>query len=177
MGKPLDRLFRPRSAAPSSPADSIAAKNPANAINECQPEEVPTSISLRILTWNIWFETLYKEQRATALIETIKSLDPLPDVCCFQECTARFELHLQENDWWRKTWAMTKCADQSAVTHHIYGTMVFVRRELIERLGFKVKSWFEPFEVSQNGRGLLVLELTPPKSKHPVWTRAPCWCM
>jgi len=46
--------------------------------------------------------------------------------------------------------------------------MVFVKRELVERMEFKAKAWFEPFEVSQTGRGLLVLELTPPRSEHPL---------
>ena len=63
---------------------------------------------------------------------------------------------------------MTKCADQFAVTHFSYGTMVFARRELIEKMEFTAKAWFEPWEVSQTGRGLLVLELTPSKAKHPV---------
>lgn len=63
---------------------------------------------------------------------------------------------------------MTKCADQFTVTDSYYGTMVFVRRELIEKMEFKAKAWFEPFEVSQTGRGLLVLELRPPRSKNPV---------
>jgi endonuclease/exonuclease/phosphatase family metal-dependent hydrolase len=109
-----------------------------------------------------------KHQRTAALISTIKSLNPLPDVCCFQECTGGFELQLQGDDWWRKTWAMTKCGDQFAVTGFHYGTMVFVRRELVEKMGFKAKTWFEPFDTTQTGRGLLVLELTPPKSKHPL---------
>jgi len=33
---------------------------------------------------------------------------------------------------------------------------------------FKARAWFEPFQVSQTGRGLLVVELTPPRSKHPI---------
>jgi len=63
---------------------------------------------------------------------------------------------------------MTKCGDQFAVTGFHYGTMIFVRRELVEKMGFKANTWFEPFEVSPTGRGLLVLELTPPRSKHPL---------
>ena len=167
----LDRLFNPRSTVQPSSIDPTGGDGTGNitaGTNESQPEEAPDPLSFRILTWNIWFETLYKEERTTALIETIKSLNPLPDVCCFQECTAGFERQLQADDWWRTTWAMTKCADQFAVTHFSYGTMVFARRELIEKMEFKVKAWFEPWEVSQTGRGLLVLELTPPKAKHPV---------
>jgi len=63
---------------------------------------------------------------------------------------------------------MTKCKDQFTVTGFRYGTMVFVRRESVRRMGFKAKAWFEPFLVSQTGRGLLILELTPPGSRHPV---------
>ena len=167
----LDRLFNPRSTVQPSSIDPTGGDGTGNitaGTNESQPEESPDPLSFRILTWNIWFETLYKEERTTALIETIKSLNPLPDVCCFQECTAGFERQLQADDWWRITWAMTKCADQFAVTHFSYGTMVFARRELIEKMEFTAKAWFEPWEVSQTGRGLLVLELTPPKAKHPV---------
>ncbi|KAF9644180.1 hypothetical protein BDM02DRAFT_3190850 [Thelephora ganbajun] len=169
----LDRLLHRKSATQSSltPTHPTPAKNPENAsatANESQPEEPSDPISLRILTWNIWFENLLKQQRTSVLIATIKSLNPLPDVCCFQECTEGFELQLQEDDWWRKTWAMTKCADQFAVTGSDYGTMVFVRRELVGKMEFKAKAWFEPFAISQTGRGLLVLELIPPKSKHPL---------
>ena len=154
------------------PADSTVAgdqKNtsiPAGAAS--RSEETPDPVSFRILTWNIWFENLLRRQRTSALIATIKSLDPLPDVCCFQECTSPFERQLRGDDWWRKTWAMTRCADQFAVTGFNYGTMMFVRRELVEKMEFKARAWFEPFETSKTGRGLLVMELTPPKSKHPV---------
>ena len=172
MGK-LDRLLHRGSGSESTPTtDSpAAAENPESsspAITESQPSEPSDPIPLRILTWNIWFEILLRQQRTSALIATIKSLSPLPDVCCFQECTGGFEQQLEEDDWWRKTWAMTKCADQFAVTGFHYGTMVFVRRELLGKMEFKAKAWFEPFEVSQTGRGLLVVELTPPRSKHPV---------
>jgi hypothetical protein len=167
----LDRLLRPSPGTQSPPIDSTVAEDPGNAstsIKGVQSEASPHPIALRILTWNIWFEVLFKAQRTSVLVATIKSLNPLPDVCCFQECTPNFELQLQEDDWWKKTWVMTKCADQFAATRFHYGTMVFVRRELVETMEFKAKAWFEPFKTSQNGRGLLVLELTPPKSKHPV---------
>jgi hypothetical protein len=169
----LDRLLHPepRSTTQSSD-DSTVAENPENtssAANTFQSSDgSPDPIALRILTWNIWFDTRYKQQRTSALIATIKSLSPLPDVCCFQECTAGFELQLQGDDWWKGTWAMTKCADQFAMTGFHYGTMVFVRRELVGRAGLKAKAWFEPFRISQTGRGLLVLELTSPRLKHPV---------
>ena len=166
----LDRLLH-RGSAPPTCTDSATAKNTENAsitVNESQSEETSDLVSLRVLTWNIWFENLLNKQRTSALIATIKSLNPLPDVCCFQECTSRFELQLEKDEWWRETWAMTKCADQFAVTGFSYGTMMFVRRELVGMMEFKAKAWFEPFEVSQTGRGLLVMELAPPKSKHPV---------
>jgi hypothetical protein len=154
-----------------SPADSIVAENPESSsavTNESQLEGPRDPIALRILTWNIWFENTLKRERTSALITTIKSLNPLPDICCFQECTAGFELQLHQDDWWRETWAMTRCADQFAVTGITYGTMVLVRRELISKTEFEAKAWFEPFGVTNNGRGLLVLELSQPRSKHPV---------
>ena len=166
----LDRLLHRGSVSPT-PTDLTTAKNPENAsitVNEPRSEETSDPVSLRVLTWNIWFENLLNQQRTSALIATIKSLNPLPDICCFQECTSRFELQLKEDEWWRETWGMTKCADQFAVTGFDYGTMMFVRRELVEKMEFKAKAWFEPFEVSQTGRGLLIMELAPPKSKHPV---------
>jgi len=168
VGK-LDRLLHRTSAThiPPHPSTRPPLKDPATA-NEHRSDGSRDPIPLRILTWNIWFENLLKKQRTSALIATVKSLNPLPDVCCFQECTAGFELQLEEDNWWRKTWAMTKCADQFAVTGFRYGTMVFVRKELVGRMEFKAKAWFEPFRVSQTGRGLLILELTPPGSKHPV---------
>lgn len=169
----LDRLLHPEPGSATRPSDVSTVtenlENTSSAASKSQSsDESPDPITLRILTWNIWFETLFKEQRTSVLIATIKSLNPLPDVCCFQECTAGFELQLQGDDWWKETWAMTKCADQFAITGFHYGTMVFVRRELVEKAGFKAKAWFEPFRVSQTGRGLLVLELISPRLKHPV---------
>lgn len=179
----LDRLLHRRPATQSSPTstDSTTAKSSeiASAVvkSESQSKESSSPILLRILTWNIWFENLLKKQRTSALIALVKSLDPLPDVCCFQECTVGFELQLQEDEWWRKSWAMTKCADQFAVTGSNYGTMVFVKRELVEEMKFEAKVWFEPFEHSRTERGLLVLELTSPRSKHPVGRSRICRSM
>lgn len=173
----LDRLLHlPGPAIQSSPSSTNPTPTTDSASTSAAVKFKASSgpISLRILTWNIWFENLLKQQRTSALIATIKSLDPLPDVCCFQECTAGFELQLQEDEWWRKMWVTTKCADQFAATGFNYGTMVFVRSGLVEEMGFKAKAWFEPFEVSQTGRGLLVLELTPPRSEHPVRRYGAC---
>ena len=63
---------------------------------------------------------------------------------------------------------MTKCDDQFAVMGFTYGTMIFMRRQLVGKMEFKAKAWFEPFEVSRTGGGLLVLELTRLRSEHPV---------
>jgi len=172
----LDRLLGPWSTTqrqPSpTPTSSATTNNPESAPGAVesvpQSEEPSDPTLLRILSWNIWFERLFKEERTSALIAIIKSLSPLPDVCCFQECTSGFESQLLGDDWWMETWAMTKCKDQFAVTRSHYGTMVFVRRGLVGEMGFKARAWFEPFETTQTGRGLLVLELTPPRSKHPV---------
>ena len=163
LGKPLEST--------ADKAPIVGGSNPQSTSTVISESQNP--IALRILTWNIWFESTLKQQRTSALINTIKFLDPPLDVCCFQECTAGFESQLQRDDWWRETWAMSKCAEQFTVTGSHYGTMVFVRRELVGKMGFGAKAWFEPFQVTQNGRGLLVLELTPPKSKHPVWWRVP----
>ena len=167
MGK-LDRLLHRGSASSPTSTDSTATKSPSITVNESHTEGTSDPILLRILTWNIWFETLFKQQRTPGLIATIKALDPLPDVCCFQECTNGFELLLAGDEWWRETWVMTKCGDQFAVTGFNYGTMLFVRRELVGKMEFKAKAWFEPFEVTQTGRGLLTVELTLPRSGHPV---------
>ena len=172
----LDRLFHTQSKTQRQPSPtstgSTAGNDTENAPGAVKSvvlsEESSGPTLLRILSWNIWFERLFKEERTSALIATIRSLEPLPDVCCFQECTGGFESQLREDDWWMETWAMTRCEDQFAVTLSHYGTMVFVRRGLVGEMGFKAKAWYEPFEATQTGRGLLVLELTPPRSKHPV---------
>jgi len=132
----FDRLLHPLSKTqrqPSpTPTSSTASDNPESAPDAVksgpQSGESSGPTLLRILSWNIWFERLFKEERTSALIAIIKSLEPLPDVCCFQECTGSFESQLLEDGWWMETWAMTKCEDQFAVTRSHYGTMVFVRR-------------------------------------------------
>jgi len=154
------------------PTSSTACNDPENAptaVKTAVPyEESAGPTLLQILRWNIWFERHFKEERTSALVATIRSLEPLPDVCCFQECTGGFESQLREDDWWMETWAMTRCEDQCAVTLSHYGAMEFVGRGLVGEMGFKAKAWFEPFESTQTRRGLLVLELTPPRSKHPA---------
>ena len=49
---------------------------------------------LKLLTWNIWFDIMDREERMAALIEYI--LSELPDVVCLQEVVPNVKKFLSE---------------------------------------------------------------------------------
>ncbi|KDQ11503.1 hypothetical protein BOTBODRAFT_177331 [Botryobasidium botryosum FD-172 SS1] len=119
---------------------------------------------LRVLTWNIWFDTRYKAERTHAFIRAVRAADP--DVCCLQETTTAFEAILRADAYWRATWVMTALADQTDFTKSHYGTMICVKKSLMKGgrgkgRGFSAQSYIVAFPGTQTGRCLTVLELSP----------------
>lgn len=112
--------------------------------------------TIRVLTWNVWFEAMFQVERALALLECVKANKP--DVCCFQEVTNKFEEALHADKDICRDWIMTSFDDQSKkLTKSWYGTMIMVRKKLLE--GYDANPSYVPFLGSTTGRCLTVLEL------------------
>jgi len=134
--------------------------NPTGKVLSCTQSQGPPNSQLRVLTFNIWFEAIFKEQRTREVIRLIQELNP--DVCCFQEVTPMFEDILRRDPHWRKSWAMTGLADQLAFTRSMYGTMIVVKKALISAEGrFSANAFFVGLPGTTTGRCLTVLELSP----------------
>ncbi|KAG8904505.1 hypothetical protein FRB99_001638 [Tulasnella sp. 403] len=89
--------------------------------------------TLRLLTFNIWFDAFFKAERALAVIRIIEELEP--DVCCFQEVTPQFEEALRTSKHFQRYWALTGLDDQLQLTGFGYGTLIAVKRDLFDTTG------------------------------------------
>lgn len=86
-----------------------------------------------------------------------------PDVICLQEVTSAFEKILHESATARSKWLLTRLEDEQKVTGMRYGTIILVRRTLVMERGCMATVTFHPYPNSVCGRGLSLLELTPPQ--------------
>src|ERR1700722_19491104 len=117
--------------------------NPTGKVLSCTQSQGPPNSQLRVLTFNIWFEAIFKEQRTREVIRLIQELNP--DVCCFQEDTPMFEDILRRDPHWRKSW-----------------TMIVVKKPLIMAEGrYSANAFFAGLPGTTTGRCLPVLELSP----------------
>mmetsp|Transcript_27831 Transcript_27831/g.47029 ORF Transcript_27831/g.47029 Transcript_27831/m.47029 type:complete len:493 (-) Transcript_27831:1418-2896(-) len=81
--------------------------------------------TIRILTYNVWFDSLCFDSRMKHIID--KTLALQPDVCCFQEVLPGFAAALQSHAELNTIYAM------SPFTTSGYGTMTLARRALLPR--------------------------------------------
>jgi len=123
-----------------------------------QKNGITGPLNLRILTYNVWFDAHFKNQRTKALLEAAAKEDP--DVCCFQEVTSGFEGALRQHPFWKKTYTMTSLGDQTKLTKSWYGTMIMVKKAWLEKGGFDVSACFVDFPGSTTGRMLTMLEVS-----------------
>ena len=107
----------------------------------------PDPRSLRVITWNVWFDPFFFDERFEALIAIV--LGKSPDVACFQEVTPRFAAAVRTSS------IIAEAYDVSTNDVAPYGCMVLVRTEL--RASFQQVD----FEETMMSRSLLVAELNP----------------
>jgi len=78
--------------------------------------------TLRVLSWNVWFDDLYAQQRQRALLKEL--LQAAPDVACLQEVLPGFAAAL------RQCPELLSLYDVSPQDVKPYGVLLLVRREL-----------------------------------------------
>jgi len=71
---------------------------------------------LRFVTFNVWFDDYYKEERAQGLLDLIHKLEP--HFVCFQECTRAFLEIVKKQSWVCDHYALS---DAEGSTVHPYG--------------------------------------------------------
>lgn len=125
-------------------------------------------LKIRIVTYNVWFDAGFKDQRTRALLDAVAKEEP--DICCFQEVTTGFEQALRQHAFWRKNFVMTSLGDQAQLTRSWYGTLIMVKKSLLEKGGLDISVCFVDFPGSTTGRLLTMLELGP-QGKAPSVSR------
>lgn len=106
---------------------------------------VPLGSSLRLTSWNVWFDRHQRETRFPGLLDELKGY--APDLMAFQEVTMPFVRAVLECEWLKDQYWV------SATEPDKLGTL-FVGRLQIERL------WFSELP-SDMGRRLLLCQVTP----------------
>jgi hypothetical protein len=88
--------------------------------------------SIRLVTWNIWFDRLHQELRFKFILHELKSL-PAVDVIVLQEATESFLSILREDEGFQSAWLITNCWDaghERALRSDIwYRNMILVRKD------------------------------------------------
>ncbi|KIO16312.1 hypothetical protein M407DRAFT_86159 [Tulasnella calospora MUT 4182] len=134
----------------------IQPPKPSNKPLSTTPDSRPTPI--RVLTYNVWFDNMFQEQRTRDLLRIIQEENP--DVLCFQEVTMKFQRIMHKDPYWKENWTMTKFEDQSVmVGESWYGTAIAVKKALHK--SFVCKAFLVKFKGTQTGRCLTVVELKP----------------
>ncbi|KAH8829990.1 Endonuclease/exonuclease/phosphatase [Flagelloscypha sp. PMI_526] len=105
----------------------------------------PLPNTLRVATWNIWFDSLLKNERTNYLLDSLQREDP--DVICLQEVTSSVEKAIRENKFAQKNWRFTSFEDQANFDSYV-------------RLGDGIQAIYSPFPITDTGRSLLSVELT-----------------
>lgn len=78
--------------------------------------------SLKVLTFNVWFDEVYFEERSRALVDLLKEKDP--DIICLQEMTPRLLNYLKERKWIRNNFYLSDCDSK---TVNPYGVVILSR--------------------------------------------------
>ncbi|KAG9038899.1 hypothetical protein FRB95_013577 [Tulasnella sp. JGI-2019a] len=138
------------------------------------PSEAPSTTrnrnnptSLKILTYNIWFDVLFKAERCDAVMRIVEEEEP--DILCFQEVTPGFEAKLRWNSYFRKNWYMTGLDNMIMHTGSHYGTSIMVNRKTLKRLGVWANAFWVDFPGTQTGRVLLGLEIAENNTGNPTF--------
>lgn len=101
---------------------------------------------LGVATFNVWFGSLAKEQRAHALLDEVRGCDA--DVIAFQEVTAPFLEILLATPWVRDGYVVS---DRDGSTYHEYGVVMLSRVAPVRLVAHDLPTFM--------GRRLMVAEL------------------
>ncbi len=112
--------------------------------------EIKTVSSLKIITWNIWFEEFEQVIRYQEILSICSS--HLPDIICFQEVTIPF-LHILAKWEELKEYCCSDGEELNGLTLGHYGVLTLVKRKYFPTFSF------HQFPVTNMGRRLLVSKL------------------
>lgn len=112
--------------------------------------------SLRIVTWNVWFD---KVQQKTRFLGALDELFKLPDVdiVCLQEVTKEFLGWLKSTPEIRADWLVTDRWDADharEVPENYYGCIFLLRK----KWAGNVRAWVQKFPTSKMGRFVVMAE-------------------
>lgn len=140
----MDEGYQPDASTAFSGSKSTKRELESTVLHEASRE----SISLKILSYNIWFrEDLEMHARMRALSDLIQLHSP--DIMCFQEVTPNLYELLQQSCWWK----LYRCS----VTYDMSFTRPYFCMQLSK---LSVKSYTcKPFANSAMGRELCVAEV------------------
>lgn len=134
-----------------------AAKKPQWQTISLQSPVVDPIDSLRVLTWNIWFDNLEQRTRFSAILSQILSIPHL-DVVGLQEVTPEF-LHLAKaHPVIQSDWMLTDYEDEQhkgEVEPTWYGNVFLVRR----KWAGSIRGWVKRFPTSTMKRFVVMLEI------------------
>ena len=95
----------------------------------------PAPTSLKVLTFNIWFDQYFNEQRTRAITDIIQQHDP--DVICLQEVTTRSIQYVCASTFIRQHYFASDSPDDDYSSVHPYGVWMGVKKNLpIKRIFF-----------------------------------------
>jgi endonuclease/exonuclease/phosphatase family metal-dependent hydrolase len=122
----------------------------------CPPSPRNHISSIRLLTWNIWFDKLSQEQRFSAIIQQIVSLPHL-NIAALQEVTPEFIQLAKAHPQIQREWLLTDYTDEehgTEVEPTWYGNIFLVRK------GWEgLRGWVRKFETSNMKRFVVILEI------------------
>jgi hypothetical protein len=125
--------------------------------SESHPSLADSITTLRLITWNIWFDKLEQKPR---FLGTLRKLleTPSVDIVSLQEVTPQFIHGLQSSTAIRTDWLLTDCWDadhQREIPPKLYGNIFLVRR----KWAGNVRGWAKKFPTSTMGRFVVMAEV------------------
>ena len=126
-------------------------------ISSSHPPVVDRITSLRLLTWNIWFDTLAQSIRFISILSQILSIPDL-DVVGLQEVTPEFLQLAKQHPAVQANWILTDYQDEQhgeEIESTWYGNVVFVRR----KWAGCIRGWVKKFPTSSMNRFVVILEI------------------
>ena len=125
--------------------------------------------SVRLVTWNVWFDELHQELRYKSILQELKSL-PFIDIISLQEVTKSFLSILRADEDIQSTWMVTDPWDDGH-QRALHDSDIWYRNMFLVR-----KKWGGCARASVNplptvmGRFIVTLEISVPDESVVSWS-------
>jgi len=121
--------------------------------------EQPDIDSIKIATWNVWFDKLEQHARFSGLLKELFPISgPSVDIIALQEVTPLFLAWLRSSPIIRSEWLMTDRWDlphETCLPSNWYGNIFLVN----QRWENHIRGWVQKFPTSKLGRHVELIEL------------------